>query len=379
MKIALLRRKDITALDGVNRFIFNLADGLNTLNHNIHIISYSSQPNGYPNLKSFAENFFDSEGNIKIHTLAKTSRTKGSAKIASTWLCRGSQLLDKLNVDAVILNGIVPLKTKATKIAVNHGMFHAGNSASAKGLMQQVYAQTAKYLYRNFTDIQVCVASRLAEELQQFMKIHFTIIPLPLKLHLFKTEPLEHRDSMIIHIGTREEKNVELSIQAVKILAKQMNIQEKLVIVGSKNTNIEHLMLKYRNLIPEHLEFMLPPVSSSKALRNLLSHSKALLLPSKYEAFSYAVLEAFASGLPAVVSYAVPSELVQDGYNGFRINSLDPAKYATVLATLFKDDTRWCNTSANALKTANNYSHLKIAKTYESMIEKFAESKQNKH
>jgi len=39
-------------------------------------------------------------------------------------------------------------------------------------------------------------------------------------------------------------------------------------------------------------------------------------------------LEAMACGTPAVVSSAVPGEVVVDGFNGIRVNSYDPGDYA---------------------------------------------------
>jgi len=98
-----------------------------------------------------------------------------------------------------------------------------------------------------------------------------------------------------------------------------------------------------------------------------------LILPSKYEAFSYVVLEAFGSGLPVVVSDAVPYEVVLDGYNGFRVHNFEPNEYATRLASLLTDDGVWREISRNALKTANDYSHIKIAKDYENIIARLAE------
>jgi len=61
----------------------------------------------------------------------------------------------------------------------------------------------------------------------------------------------------------------------------------------------------------------------------LLASAKALILPSSGETVSYTVLEAMASETPPVVSNAVPGDVVVDGFNGLRVNSLSPSTTPT--------------------------------------------------
>jgi len=68
---------------------------------------------------------------------------------------------------------------------------------------------------------------------------------------------------------------------------------------------------------------------SKKELLELLCKSKALILPSSYEALPYTCLEAMACGTPVVVSSAIPEEVVIDGFNGIRVNSFNPVDYAS--------------------------------------------------
>ncbi|WP_460025937.1 glycosyltransferase [Infirmifilum sp. SLHALR2] len=74
-------------------------------------------------------------------------------------------------------------------------------------------------------------------------------------------------------------------------------------------------------------------------LRYVLPRVRVLLAPSIYESFSYATLEALASGTPAVVSYAIPGHVVIDGFNGFRIrNPYDVEKFTEKTYELLTDD-----------------------------------------
>ncbi|MGB9614544.1 MAG: glycosyltransferase family 4 protein [Fervidobacterium sp.] len=347
MRIAITRRDYITNLDGVNKFVFNLADGLNKLGHEVHVVSYASGSNSVSNIASYAKTFFDFEGKIQIHSLTPTSTCGLNSYIALFWLLYGSRLINKLDIDVCILNGIVPLNTKTVKIAVNHGIF-TGSFPRANHVKQRVYLQIAKSLYLHGVDLTVCVSSKLQKELKKLLNIESTVIPLPLKLHLYKNEPFEKRHSLVLHIGTRHSKNVEISIQSVKILNEKCYPNVKLIVIGSRNAYVENLTSKYKDM---------------------MAHAKVLMLPSWYETFSYVVLEAFASGLPVVVSSAVPSELVKNEYNGFRLHSYEPGPYAEKIKTLLNDDNIWSSISKNALKTASEYSHIKVAWCYQHTIQ----------
>jgi glycosyltransferase involved in cell wall biosynthesis len=147
----------------------------------------------------------------------------------------------------------------------------------------------------------------------------------------------------------------------------KLQVDAKLVVVGHKSDLVEQLAIKYADMMPNHLSFV-GDVNAS-TIRNFLSHARALLLPSKYESFSYAILEAFASGVPVVVSNAVPTELVANGHNGFIVHSFDPLHYALKLSNLFNTpDESWNTFSENAIKKDSEFSYLKIAKKYEMLI-----------
>ena len=77
---------------------------------------------------------------------------------------------------------------------------------------------------------------------------------------------------------------------------------------------------------------------SRKELPELYSRVKLLLIPSSYEGFGYPVLEAFASGTPAVSSSAVPLELLVDNFNGCRIHEFDAGTYANAVFKLLRDN-----------------------------------------
>jgi glycosyltransferase involved in cell wall biosynthesis len=145
-----------------------------------------------------------------------------------------------------------------------------------------------------------------------------------------------------------------------------MKIDASLTIVGPKSNYIENLVNKYSQVMGKRLNFVFD--ADMNTISDLLSQSQALLLPSHYEGTPYSIIEAFACGVPVVVSHAVPKEMVSNGYNGYRVDGFEPSSYAAKLAELMTNPDNWVNISKNAFESAQKYSYINVAKQYENVI-----------
>lgn len=78
--------------------------------------------------------------------------------------------------------------------------------------------------------------------------------------------------------------------------------------------------------------------SDFKRLMRAYAEADVFCLPTRYESFGIAFLEAMWFGLPVVAPghWAVP-EMVQDGVTGFLVDREDPATYARHLLTMLRD------------------------------------------
>jgi len=365
-RIAIVRRESISSVDGVNRFIFNLADGLSAIGHEVFLVSYSRYGIFSPDIDVRA--FFGLEGNAKIYSLTDYSNSIQWAKIALSWLTVGSRFLKDLDLDAIIVNGITPLTNKKLRISVNHGI-RTEDGESWKTIQNQMRLRTGRFLYKQFSDHRVCISKALQEQFQEFIGLRSTVIPLPVKLHFFNNLPADKRENSILHVGTRPGKNPEVSIKAVKFLTEKMKIDAKLTIAGSRTSFIDKIAAKYSDM-GDRLNFVFD--ADRNKMCDLLQHSRALLLPSYYEGTPYSVIESFASGLPVVVSHAVPEEMVVDGFNGYRVKGFEPSDYAAKLASLLSYPNNWINISKNSFKSAQYYSYINVAKKYEHEISDFS-------
>jgi len=99
-----------------------------------------------------------------------------------------------------------------------------------------------------------------------------------------------------------------------------------------------------------------------------LSRAKALILPSSGETFSYTVLEAMASGTPPVVSSTAPGDVVVNGFNGVKVNSLDPVDYANALEKLLRDEDLWLRLSKNGVEFVKRFDYVEVARRYEGVF-----------
>jgi len=354
LNIAILRRSYITYLDGVNNFIFSLAAGLESLGHDIHVISWGFNGVEKPEyLTEWAQKTYGAKTNITI-LRNRPSESTPWIRIAWDWTTKGSRILKDLNIDGVIINGIISLRFNGKKIAVNHGIYEI----SANRLTKTI----AKYLYKKC--IRICVSNKLAQEYSSFFGLDSQVIPLPLRLKMFKSRSINERENVILHVGTRPIKNLNVSIEAVKMLKKK-RMHPRLIVVGPKCDYSENLVERARECdVDIETKYSIP----LSELADLYSKAKALILPSKYEAVAYATIESMASGTPVVVSNEIPTDVVSNGHNGFRINTYHPADYAEALAILLKDQELWTRLSENAISSVTRFDHIEIAKKYAKLM-----------
>jgi len=345
MRVALTRREYITHLDGVNRFVAFLAEGLAKLGHEPIIVSWCYRDIYRRKLEEWFKEVHGLDNPLPITTL-KSGPCRGDPwfRIAWDWWTKGSKLLRREGIDVAIVNGIVPLRFRP-KIAVNHGITIKPN---------RPYLLIARRLYRKCDKV-ICVGSRLRDEVKEILNVSCDVVPLPIKLNLYRPVECHDRKNIIVHIGTRPVKNPHISIEAVRILRRRGH-NFRLVIVGPSSSFPEAEGVEYRYAIPE------------KEKLELICRAKALILPSNYEAFPYVTLEAMACGTPVVVSSAVPEEVVIDEFDGIRVNSFDPQDYANALERLLLDEELWLRLSRNGLEFVKQFDYIEIAKKYINII-----------
>jgi glycosyltransferase involved in cell wall biosynthesis len=350
--IALIRREYITHLDGINRFIAWLAEGLVKLGHEVFLTSwcYSGGVRG-DELSSWFKQIHGLDVEVPVYTLEEEP-CKGDpwVKMMYKWWLEGSRLLAVKEADVALVNGALPLRFKP-KVAVAHGPIL--NWSLSRRMIQRI-------LYSTFDKI-VCVSEETRRQCSEAGILNCDmIIPLPIKLDLYKPLDLSQRRDIVVHVGTRPVKNPDISIKVVEELRRR-GLSVELVIIGPRTRETERLV-KEKDFVEAFFEI------SEKEKISILCSAKAYLLPSSAETFSLSTLEAMACGTPVVVSSAVPGEVVVNGYNGVVVSGLNYLDYADALERILRDEDLWVNMSRNELNHVNKFNYINIAKKYEELL-----------
>jgi GalNAc-alpha-(1->4)-GalNAc-alpha-(1->3)-diNAcBac-PP-undecaprenol alpha-1,4-N-acetyl-D-galactosaminyltransferase len=107
-----------------------------------------------------------------------------------------------------------------------------------------------------------------------------------------------------------------------------------------------------------------------KEIGSYYRRSKVFAFTSSSEGFPNVLAEALAAGLPAV-SYdcvAGPSELIENGKNGFLVPLFDDVAFAEKLTTLMMDEPRRRVMSENAFHSVERYRPEEIGESYYSFL-----------
>jgi glycosyltransferase involved in cell wall biosynthesis len=117
-----------------------------------------------------------------------------------------------------------------------------------------------------------------------------------------------------------------------------------------------------------HLPAYFPGAQSDDDLAALYASSDLLVFPSATDTLGQVVLEAQASGLPALVStLGGPRELVEHESSGLVLSTMDPAAWAGAIAGLLDDTERRDRMSESAVRRMNRYS---LRKTFDQFWER---------
>lgn len=168
-----------------------------------------------------------------------------------------------------------------------------------------------------FADHVVTASMHAAEDIVKYYKVResdISVIPCGIDdfwyenldhqrvLHVLKKYGLKEK-GYFLSVGTLQpRKNYDRLIDAYLALPRSIREERKLVIVGRNGWKNEKLLQKMQFYIREGFIEWLPNVTSDDDLRHLYKAAGVFVFPSLYEGFGLPLVEAFASGVPVIVS-----------------------------------------------------------------------------
>jgi hypothetical protein len=351
--VVITRAASVLIPDGVNTFIFELGAAMLRRGINVNILTGCCSKE-VDNPSEQARYLFDVERVPPIQFLKK-GFFQNTLEEVLCWAVKGSRVLTRIKPDLTIMNGVVPCSPCGQRITVCHGLRPHG-----------VYPRAIKYynylMYRTFGPM-VAVSEQLKREMASELKLKdVKVIPIGLDIKRYFPFPLEERKLAILHVGTRPAKNLSTTLKAFKIISERIPAA-KLYVAGEYDSALKCIDESIKDKV------FFTGVVPKKELRSLYAKVLLVSVPSYYESFSYATLEAFASGTPVIGSEVIPPELLIEGFNGHRLPR--PDDYITLgekSIELILNTSKWKRMSANARTVAFKYDLERIVESYLDMI-----------
>jgi glycosyltransferase involved in cell wall biosynthesis len=350
LRIVLTRREALDTPDGINIFLFTLAEALIDGGHQVSIVSSAASD------QRKVREYYPLERWPELVPLGEHSSVHYGRSMTA-WLAKGRQTIRDLRPDMVILNGAVPVRFDALTCTVSHD---AEKRMDRIPLLRNGFK---RYCYgRSDVIVATCdeVRTALSRDLR-FSEDAIAVIPTCVKLSSYTNQPLARRENAILHIGTVDYKNPLGSLNA---FAAMQGEDAVLYITGRPTPALESAVMSLPPAIRKRVA-LLGFVSSAR-LTELQGTVKIVSVPSNYAAAvaSPTVIEALASGTPVVASTSISRQVLVDGENGYVRNSADAVAVASACDTLLSDGRLWQMMSDNATRSAEQFSADRVAGLY---------------
>jgi L-malate glycosyltransferase len=181
----------------------------------------------------------------------------------------------------------------------------------------------------------------------------------------FKKVIAPNGERIIVHASNfRKVKRVGDVIKTFQLIAAEL--PAKLILIGDGPERPELEAMTRECNFKDDIRFL----GKQEQMENILPIADLFLLPSEYESFGLAALEAMAAEVPVISTNAggLP-EIIIDGNCGYMSNVGDVADMAKNAIAILKDDAVYKTFKQNALKQAQKFSIEHIVPQYEKLYE----------
>ncbi len=202
-----------------------------------------------------------------------------------------------------------------------------------------------------------------------FRHTNVAVIPNPVKQFLHLPFSDNRRENIVLMVGRFIE--TKHQDRLIKMFI-DLDLKDwKLVLVGYDHLQQQNLT-KFKQIVDSHNanEKVIFAGKQSNVFDFYLK-SKIFAFTSSSEGFPNVLCEALASGLP-VVSYnceAGPSDIIQDGYNGFLVNVFDDDSFKEKLKLLIENTVLRTQMANNAILSVQQFDSDFISKRYIDFME----------
>lgn len=218
-------------------------------------------------------------------------------------------------------------------------------------------------------DVVVTLTFHDSQEYKKETKINCQYIYNPLSFTSKKKADMSKK--VLLYVGRleRKQKGIDLMIQIAEDLFHRRGYTDwKLKIVGDGSgfEDTKCQIEKYQ------LESFVELLGEKEQVIDYYTNASVFLSTSRWEGFGLVVIEAMECGLP-VVSFQTdgPSEIIQDGKNGFLIENYDIVRFADAVERLMNEKETRVEMSKNAILRAKDFHLDHILREWEALIEQY--------
>lgn len=205
----------------------------------------------------------------------------------------------------------------------------------------------------------IVVASNFAmHSLKHFKKkkLNINVIPYGVKKRFISFANSRRKNNEKLKIIFAGRLILSKGIQYLISSLKSVDIPWEVQIAGSLLERPEHLSKNLFNFLKDPRCKFLGQIPNEKLMK-VMENSHVFILPSLYEGFGLALLEAMSCGLPVITTENTAGpDFIENGKNGFITPIRDTKITANILQRIYKNEELRLSISEMALFTANNYS-----------------------
>lgn len=353
-RIVITRRTALDYRDGINIFIFALADAFRRDGHDVTVLATTV---GDPER---IQRLFEMRTQPTMVAVESGPTRFSFEGLTTGWLGRGRQLINRYEPDLVINNGALPFAVPGHSCNLAHDL-----GWSTHRRLEWLRAAYKRYAYARCDDV-VALSREVREGLARQLRIapdKVSLIPPCVNLEASQSAVSATREEAILHTGTGAYKDPASTIRAFAALDRGST---RLYVEGAVDEPLRAQVAALPAATRSRIELVgeLPAVQ----LRALLGSVRVASFPTRYAVptASPTVVEAIAAGTPIAGSTALSADVLQHGRNGLACR--DDTELATAFGRLLSDGS-WDAMSQGAREMAPRFSATTVARRYVSLIE----------
>lgn len=350
-RIVITRRFALDVRDGINIFVFALADALLEDGHAVDILATRV---GDP---ARLQALYAPRRMARLHEVEPRPTRVGVEGLTAGWLGRGRRWIHQLQPHLVINNGALPFGGPEHTCNLAHDL----GWATAQRRFDRLRTWYKRYAYARGDEV-VALCPEVGQGLSQQLGIDAAmvrVIPPTVRPGDRPNRPVTDRDDVIVHTGTGAYKDPGATIRAFAALQRSST---RLIIEGDVTPELRGLVAGLPTATRSRIELV--GQLSATALGSLLETARVAAFPTAYTVptASATVVEAIVAGTPIVGSTVLSRSVLDPGVNG--ISCADDAALARAFGRLLDDDDAWDQLSAGARALAPRFDARTVAASY---------------